>query len=315
MNESRDWERDTLRDIAFEGIKERRRARRWGIFFKFLFFGYLVALLAISPLAERLLGSETAVGPHTAIIDIAGQLSPDAPASADRIIEALQSAYASNDVRGVMLRIDSPGGSPVEAGRVVDEMNRLRGEKPDLPVYAVAGNLCTSGAYYIAAAADEIYADKASVVGSIGVIMGGFGFAEAISRLGVERRLYTAGEDKAFMDPFSPVETEQVAHVETLLEEIHEQFIGVVRSGRGDRLAASESELFSGRFWTGERSVALGLVDGLGGPEFVARELIGESRTRDYMPGRSLLERLSDRVGASVGRALWSFGFAPAPGG
>lgn len=313
MTEKADWERDVLREIALEGVKERRRARRWGIFFKLLTFAYLLGLLLLAPSCAPLIGTGDSIGPHTAVVRIEGIIAPDSPANADRIIQALRDAYTAEGVAGVMLRIDSPGGSPVEAGRIVDELKRLRSVRPDLPVYAVAGNLMTSGAYYVAVAADSIYADKASLVGSIGVVMGGFGFTEAMRSLGVERRLYTAGTAKAFLDPFSPVQENEIDHIERMLAEIHDQFIEVVRTGRGERLSGDEETLFSGLFWTGERSVELGLVDGLGGPSYVARELIGAAETVDYTPGRSLLDRLSDRVGASIARTLWTLGAAPGP--
>lgn len=312
MTERPDWERDLLRDIALEGIKERRRARRWGIFFRFLTFGYLIALLILAPSCSPLFDTES-VGRHTAVVRVEGLIAPDAPANAERIIQGLREAFAAPAVAGVMLRIDSPGGSPVEAGRIVDELHRLRARHPDVPVYAVGGNLMTSGAYYIAVGADSIYADKASLVGSIGVVMGGFGFTEAMRSLGVERRLYTAGTEKAFLDPFSPVDEDEVEHIEQMLDQIHEQFIAVVREGRGERLHGDPDRLFSGLFWTGERSVQLGLVDGLGSPGFVARELIGAAETVDYTPGRSWFERLSDDVGASIARTLWTL--ASAPGG
>ncbi len=313
MTEQQDREHEILRDLALEGVRERRRARRWGIFFKFLLSAYLLALLLMTPACEMLTSGDSTSRPHTAVVQIDGVIAPDAPASAARIIDALHPAYRSEGTKGVMLRIDSPGGSPVEAGRVADEITRLRDEHPDIPVYAVAGNLLTSGAYYIAAAADAIYADKASLVGSIGVVMGSFGVTEAMDQLGVERRLYTAGQDKGFLDPFSPVDEEQVAHVERMLDEIHQQFIDVVREGRGDRLEADDETLFSGRFWTGERGVEMGLVDGLRGPGHVARELVGTEIMVDYTPRRNLVDRLSDRVGASVARTLISLGAGHGP--
>ncbi len=312
MTNQSDWEREVLRDIALEGVKERRRARRWGIFFKILLFAYLIGLLVLSSSCEMLFGA-TGPGPHTAVVRIDGVIAPDSPASADRVIQGLRDAYGAAGARGVMLRIDSPGGSPVEAGRIVDELRRLRGSRPDLPVYAVAGNLLSSRAYYVAVGADSIYADKASLVGSIGVIMGGFGFTEAMQSLGVERRLYTAGTEKAFLDPFSPVAEDAVEHVERMLGEIHDQFIEVVRTGRGERLSGDAEMLFSGLFWTGERSVELGLTDGLGSPSYVARELIGTVETVDYTLDRSLVDRLSDSVGASIARTLWTLGAAPGP--
>jgi len=200
---------------------------------------------------------------------------------------------------GVILRINSPGGSPVQSGYVYDEIRRLRKEYPQTPLYAVVGDMCASGGYYIAAAADEIYADKASVVGSIGVLMNGFGFVEAMEKLGVERRLLTAGAHKGFLDPFSPAQPDEIAHIQSLLGDIHEQFIHAVKEGRGDRLQDDPS-LFSGLVWTGEQAVKLGLVDGLGSAGHVAREVIGEENIMDFTPRPRYFEKLAANLGAAV---------------
>lgn len=298
------WERDALREIALEGIRERRRARRWGIFFKFLaalyFFGLLG--LALSPAAFQ--GSAVTTEPHTAVVDVQGVISSDSPANADRIVSGLEDAFASEDVEGVILRINSPGGSPVQSGRINDAMQRLKEANPDTPLYAVAGDLCASGAYYIAAGAERIYADKASMVGSIGVLMGSFGFNDAMDRIGVERRLYTAGRNKALLDPFSEAKDRHIEHVEGMLDNIHEQFIEVVREGRGDRLKGDPDKLFSGLYWTGEKGVSLGLVDELASPGQVAEDVIGAERTVNYTPQQSFFQRLADRVGSAAGRVI-----------
>lgn len=302
MNNDERWERDVLRDIALEGIRERRRSRRWGIFFKILLFAYLLALLALA-LSGPWFAGDDGLGPHTAVVDIHGPILPASPASAERVTAALQNAFAAEGVRGVLLRINSPGGSPVQAGRINDEIRRLRGLHPDVPVYAVAGDICASGAYYVAVAADRIYADKASIVGSIGVILGSFGFTGAMDKLGIERRLYTAGRNKAFLDPFSPQHPDEVRRIEQMLDAVHQQFIAVVRAGRGERLA-DDAEIFSGLVWTGTQSVELGLVDALGSPEYVAREVIGAQAMVNYTVEGTLLERVARRIGASFGHAL-----------
>jgi protease-4 len=299
------WERDTLREVALEGIKERRRARRWGIFFKLLLALYLFAVLGLALRPGALDSSAVTTEAHTAVVNVQGMISSDSPANAERVIAGLEDAFANEDVEGVILRINSPGGSPVQSGRINDAMQRLREEHPDTPLYAVAGDLLASGAYYIAAGADRIYADKASIVGSIGVLMGSFGFNDAMERIGVERRLYTAGRNKALLDPFSEAQERHVEHVQGMLDGIHQQFIDVVRQGRGDRLEGDPDKLFSGLYWTGEKGVSLGLVDELAGPREVAADVIGAELTVDYTPQQSLFQKLADRVGSAAGRFVY----------
>ena len=291
------WERDLLNRLAFTALIEQRRTRRWGIFFKFALLAYGVVLLLLYLPADIFPGSTGEK--HAALVDIQGAISDNSEASADRIITGLRAAFEDDNTLGVILRINSPGGSPVQAGYVSDEMTRLRSVHPDIPLYAVITDLCASGGYYIAAAADEIYADKSSLVGSIGVVMNGFGFVDAMHKLGIERRLLTAGEHKGFLDPFSPENPTEVAHVKSLLAEIHSQFIESVRKGRGDRLTGGD-ELFSGLIWTGERSVELGLVDGLASSSEVARELIGTEEVVDFTPKRQYLDFLAERLGAAM---------------
>lgn len=286
-----------MREFARLALAENRRARRWGVFFKLLVFVYLFALLAVSfpqDWFESALGKE-----HTALIEIQGVISDHTDASADNIVAGLRAAFEDKYTKGVILRINSPGGSPVQAGYVNDEIRRLRGKYPDVPVYAVIADICASGGYYIAAAADQIYADKASIVGSIGVRMDGFGFVEALSKLGIERRLLTAGEHKGFLDPFLPTDPGEVAHVQGLLDAIHTQFKKTVKDGRGTRLVADD-EVFSGLVWTGEQGRALGLVDALGSASHVAREIIGAEDIVDYTVREDYLSRL----GRSLGSAL-----------
>ncbi|MBS3803184.1 MAG: S49 family peptidase [Oleiphilaceae bacterium] len=281
---------------------EQRRGRRWGIFFKLLTFTYLFALLFMfrDPLGQAM--APTARD-HTAVIEVEGPIAADSQASADLIVGSLREAFGNEAARGVILRINSPGGSPVQSAYVYDEIKRLRGEYPDKKLYAVIADIGASGAYYMAAAADEIYANEASLVGSIGVVSGGFGFTGIMDKLGVERRLYTAGENKAFLDPFSPEETEDVEFWKQVLETTHEQFVKQVKAGRGERLA-DDPELFSGLIWTGEQSLDLGLVDGFGSTSYVAREIVGHEELMDYTRRASPFQDLVDRFGIAVGSAV-----------
>ena len=300
------FEQTLASEVARELLVEQRRARRWSIFFKLLLALYLFAFLAVY-LDHNLQfeASAIGVGKHTAVIDINDVISVDSEASADSIITGLRAAFENKKTAGIIIRINSPGGSPVQAGYINDEIHRLREKYPDIPVYAVIRDICASGAYYIAVAADKIYADKASLVGSIGVIMSGFGFVKAIDKLGIERRLLHAGENKGFMDPFSPLKDEEVSHVDAMLQDIYRQFIQVVKEGRGDRLA-HDDKLFSGLIWTGEKARDLGLVDGLGSTAYVAREIIGEEDLVDFTYRQSYLDRFADRVGASLANRLYS---------
>ncbi len=300
--ESIQWQQDLLNRLAFASVNEQRRARRWSILFKTLLFVYLFSILFLyRPGAWQADGLVT--GTHTALVELDGIIAADAEASADNIITGLRDAFESKHVKGVILRINSPGGSPVQAGYINDEIHRLREEHPDIPLYAVVTDICASGGYYVAVAADQIYADKASIVGSIGVRMDGFGFVGAMDKLGVERRLLTAGEHKGFLDPFQATREDDVAHVQGLLDNIHAQFIKTVREGRKDRLA-DNPDIFSGLVWTGEQGVQLGLVDGLASAGYVARELIGAEDMVDYTPRPDFLKRFSDRLGVAMAKAL-----------
>jgi protease-4 len=281
---------------------EHRRSRRWGIFFKSLTFLYLFAALYLL-LDNR--WSEQAIGnkPHTALIDIIGPIAADAEASADSVVHGLREAFEDENTQGVILRINSPGGSPVQSGYIYDEIKRLRALHPKTKLYTVISDIGASGGYYIAAAGDEIYADKASLVGSIGVTSSSFGFVEVLKKLGIERRVMTAGEHKAFLDPFIPLKESEVDFWKGVLNTTHRQFIDQVKKGRGDRLKDTE-QLFSGLVWTGEQALELGLIDGLGSASYVARELIGEDNIVDFTPSLSPWERLAERIGASFGRTL-----------
>ncbi len=291
------WSRDTLERLAWENLRERRRNRRWGIFFKSAFLAYL--LLIVFLVVPR----EVQVGPHTAVVDISGVIADDEAANADDLVPALRSAFEDKRSRGIILRANSPGGSPVQAAYLYDEIRRLRQKYPDKPVYAVVTDMCASACYYIIAAADRIYASPASLVGSIGVLYDGFGFTGLMDKLGVERRLLTAGRNKGMLDPFSPLREQDKAHVEQMLEEIHQQFIAAVKRGRGERLG-SDQDLFSGMFWNGERARELGLVDDFASPGTVARDVIGAEDVVDYTPQPDFLQRVSDRFGMAMARAF-----------
>jgi protease-4 len=303
-DERASFEQALVSQVAREFLNEQRQARRWGIFFKFLLALYLLFFLLVYLVEGGGVGAAALPGEkHTALVDIQGVIAPDAEASADHIVAGLRAAFESERTAGIIVRINSPGGSPVQSGYVYDEIRRLRKKHPDVPLYAVISDVCASGGYYIASAADKIYADKASIVGSIGVVMSGFGFVDAIGKLGIERRIRHAGDNKAFMDPFSPLREEDVKHVDEMLEDIHGQFVNVVKEGRGDRLKA-DSQLFSGLVWTGERSLELGLVDGLGSAGYVAREIIGVEDIVDFTRRASYLDRFARTVGATLAQSL-----------
>ncbi len=302
------WERGVLEKLALEALKEQRRARRWGIFFKLLTFAYITLLAAV--LFDWGRAEKLASDKHTALVEVAGVIDAKGNSSADNVTAALQGAFKDKKTQGVVLRINSPGGSPVQAGIIYDEIRRLRGLHPDIPMYAVVEDICASGGYYIASAADRIYVDKASLIGSIGVLMDNFGFVDAMHKLGVERRVFTSGDNKAFLDPFSPLEPRQVEHAKALLGEIHEQFIEVVRKGRGTRLKDSP-ELFSGLIWTGSKSIDLGLSDGFGSLDYVAREVVKAEQIVDYTQKENIAERFAKRFGAGAAAALGLGGASP----
>jgi len=298
---SENWERGVLERLVRSVLDEQRRARRWGILFKSLGFLYLFIVLF---LALGWFGSkEKAPGKHTALVEVSGVISADGQASAERVNTGLQDAFKDSKTAGVILRVNSPGGSPVQAGQINSEMRRLRALYPKIPLYVVVEDVCASGGYYVAVAADRIYVDPASIVGSIGVLMDGFGFTGTMEKLGVERRLLTAGENKGFLDPFSPLNPKQRDYAEKLLAEVHRQFIDVVRRGRGKRLKETP-ELFSGLVWTGQKSVELGLADALGSVTYVAREVIKAEDIVDFTPHENLAERFARRFGAATAEAL-----------
>ena len=302
-DQNNNWERGVLEKLAMSAIQEQRRARHWGIFFKTLTFGYLFLILLLvmgwvgTP--ENALGT----GKHTALVDMQGVIAPDSQASADNLIPSLQDAFEDKDTQGVILRINSPGGSPVQAGQINDEIRRLRAKHPDIPLYAVVEDICASGGYYVAVAADKIFVDKASLVGSIGVLMDGFGFTGTMEKLGVERRLITAGANKGFLDPFSAADPAQHEYAKQMLTEIHQQFIDVVKQGRGKRLKETP-DTFSGLVWNGQRGVEMGLVDDYDSIESVARDVIKVEKIVDFTMQESFADRLAKRFGAGVASAI-----------
>lgn len=301
--QDKDWQQDVINRLAFAALNEQRRSRRWNIFFKSLLFGYLLLILLMLYLPGAVDKTKLKTGKHTALIEINGVIADDTEANADDIISGLRSAFEERNTAGIILRINSPGGSPVQAGYVNDEIKRLRDKYPEKKVYAVVTDVCASGGYYIAAAADEIFADKASMIGSIGVLINSFGFVEAMKKLGIERRLYTSGKSKGFLDPFTPEKPDDITHVKKMLTTIHRQFIDIVKQGRGQRLKEDE-RLFTGLVWTGEESMELGLIDGLGSSSYVAREIIEAEDIVNYTPRETVFERFADRIGASFASTI-----------
>lgn len=304
--DSKTWK--LLEKAVLSSVTEQRRSRRWGIFFKVLTFVYLFGALALfSPMMSG--GKGVSTGAHTALIEVRGMIADQENASADNIVSALRAAFEDKNTKGIVLRINSPGGSPVQSGYIYDEIRRLRALHVDTKVYAVITDLGASGAYYIASAADEIYADKSSLVGSIGVTAAGFGFVGTMEKLGVDRRLYTSGEHKAFLDPFQPQNAAETAFWQEVLQTTHKQFIASVKQGRGDRLKDTKHpELFSGLVWSGEQALELGLIDALGNSSFVAREVIGQTEIVDFTLQESPFDRFAKKFGASVAErlAIWA---------
>ena len=292
------WERSVLEKLAFSALAEQRATRRWRTFMRLAWLTFFIFLVWWG-LSREMAATSSKSGPHTAVVDIKGEIASGAEASAEYVVAALRSAFEDEGSKAVVLLVNSPGGSPVQAGIINDEIFRLKA-KHNKPLYAVVEETCASAAYYIASAADEIYVDKASIVGSIGVLMDSFGFTEAMEKIGVERRLMIAGENKGFLDPFSPQTEQQRAYAQALLDQIHEQFIAVVKAGRGERLKETP-ETFSGLFWTGQQAIELGLADKLGSLDFVAREVVQAEEIIDYTRRENVAERLAKRFGAAMG--------------
>jgi protease-4 len=303
------WERAVLEKVALKALDEQRRTRQWNTLFRILWFAFAFLIFAAvmgwfgRPDKEADSSGAPGIGKHTAVVSLEGIIGIESKSSSEKIVKGLNRAFKDANTAGVILKINSPGGSPVQAGIINDEIRRLRAKYPGIPLYAVVQDLCASGGYYVAVAADKIFVDKASLVGSIGVIINGFGFTGSMEKLGVERRAYTAGENKDFLDPFAPENPAHKEHAKKMLTEIHQQFIDVVRKGRGARLKENP-DIFSGLIWTGQRSIELGLADALGSTESVARDVIKAEKLVDFTPEENVFERFSKRFGASFGSAL-----------
>jgi protease-4 len=311
--ENSGWERKLVETLATDALKEKRRARYWGIFFKLFFIAYLIALLVL--LTPDTVDFQTKITQeHTAMVKLDGAITSDESGTdADAIIKGLKSAFADKGTQAVILRINSPGGLPVQSSYIQKEILRLRELHPEIPLYAVVSDMCASGAYYVASAADRIYVNESSIIGSIGVRLDSFGLTGAMKALGVERRLYTAGEHKGILDPFSPISAFEHNHTQQILDALHQTFIQAVKNGRGDKLS-DNPELFSGLFWDGERSIVLGLADEIGDANYVAREVVGQAEIVDFTPKEDPIERLVKRAGLAVSSHLahlFGMGFSP----
>lgn len=304
-NQEAGWERKIIEKLALAAVTEQTRARRWGVFFKSLIFIYLFAVfgMAIYPKIKMDIGVDSKY--HTAVIDVVGVIAEDKDANATDIIESLRDAVKDTNTKGIILHSNSPGGSPVQSAYVYEEIRKIKKERPDLPIYAVVSDMCASGCYYIASASDKIFVNQSSLIGSIGVLMDGFGFVDIMQKMGVERRLLTAGAHKAMLDPFSPPKEYETKYMQGLLDEVHQQFISAVKAGRGDRLKETP-DMFSGLVWTGEAGVKIGVADGFGNDDYVAKEIIGAETLVDFTQQGSLLEKMSGKLGASFGHAIGS---------
>ena len=304
------WEREIIEKLALAAVKEQTKARRWNVFFKSLFFVYLFVLFGISiyPKIKNNFGSDG--GHHTAVINVTGVIAEDKDANAIDIIKNLREAVKDNQTNGIILHSNSPGGSPVQSNYVYEEIRNIKKEHPNLPIYAVVSDICASGCYYIASASDKIFVNPSSLIGSIGVIMEGFGFVDIMQKVGVERRLITAGTHKAMLDPFSPPKNDETIFVQDLLNQVHQQFITAVKTGRGDRLKETP-DMFSGLVWTGEASVKLGVADAYGNDDYVAKNIIGAEKLVNYKQETSLLDKMAGKLGASFGNALGSLLVGP----
>jgi protease-4 len=299
------WEREVIEKLALAAVTEQTRARRWGVFFKSLMFVYLIAVfvVAVYPKLRQDLGGDSK--DHTAVIDVVGMIAEGKDANADSIIESLRTAVKDEHTKGIILHANSPGGSPVQSSYVYEEIRKIKKEHPNLPIYAVVSDICASGCYFIVSASDKIFVNPSSLVGSIGVLMDGFGFVDGMQKLGVERRLFTAGAHKAMLDPFSPTKEDETRYIQSLLNQVHQQFIDAVKAGRGDRLKETP-ELFSGLVWTGEEGVKQGIVDAVGNQDYVAKELIGAEKLVDFSRQEHLLDKIAGKLGASFGQAIGS---------
>ena len=305
----KNWEREVLEKLALAAITEQSKARRWNVFFKCLLSAYLLILLGIAlyPQVKTDLGGES---DYSAIIDIAGPIAQDQPTNAEDIIASLREAVKDSHTKGIILRANSPGGSPVQSAYIFAELRKIKQERPNLPIIGVVSDICASGCYYIVAASDKIYVNPASLVGSIGVLMDGFGFVDTLQKLGIERRLLTAGAHKAMLDPFSPRKEDELTYMKNLLNQVHNQFIQAVKTGRGARLKET-ADTFSGLVWTGEEAIKLGIADAVGTEDSVAQDIIGAKKLVNFTHQDKLLDKLAGKLGASFGQALGSLLITP----
>ncbi len=310
QNQESKWEHNVIEKIALASIQEQSRARKWGIFFKSLFFIYVFSLLGMNvyPKIKDSLGGDGKY--HTAVVDISGVIAEDKEANAADIIESLRDAVKDDQTKGIILHANSPGGSPVQSNYVYEEIRNIKKAHPSLPIYAVVSDICASGCYYIASASDKIFVNPSSLIGSIGVIMDGFGFVDVMQKLGVERRLLTAGAHKAMLDPFSPPKADETEFMQSLINQVHQQFITAVKTGRGDRLKETP-DMFSGLVWTGEESIKIGISDAYGNDDFVAKNIIGAEKQVNVSQQKSFLDKMSGKLGASFGQALGSLLLSP----
>ena len=297
------WEREVIEKLALAAITEQTRARRWGVFFKSLVFCYLTIVLGVTlyPVLKKDMGIDSKE--HTAVIDVTGPIAEDKDANAASIIESLRNAVKDKQTKGIILHSNSPGGSPVQSAYVYEEIRSIKKQHPDLPIYAVVSDICASGCYYIASATDKIFVNPSSLIGSIGVLMDGFGFVDIMQKLGVERRLLTAGAHKAMLDPFSPPKTDETKYMQGLLDQVHQQFINAVKAGRGERLIQSP-DMFSGLVWTGEAGVKNGIADAYGTEDYVAKDIIGAENRVDFTKQSRFLDKIAGKLGASFGQAM-----------
>ncbi len=304
------WERDIIEKVALAAITEQTKARRWSVFFRSLLFLYILVFFGVSmyPKIKQNMGGSGSQ--HTAIIDVTGVIAEDKEANAADIIDSLRDAVKDENTKGIILHSNSPGGSPVQSNYVYEEIRNIKKEHPNLPIYAVVSDICASGCYYIASASDKIFVNPSSLIGSIGVIMDGFGFVDAMQKIGVERRLLTAGSHKAMLDPFSPPKADETRYMQELIDQVHQQFITAVKTGRGDRLKET-TDMFSGLVWTGEAGIKIGVADAYGNDDFVAKTIIGAEKQVDYTQKTSFIDKMTSKLGASFGQALGSLLLTP----
>ncbi|HFD12733.1 MAG TPA: S49 family peptidase [Crenotrichaceae bacterium] len=300
------WEKTVLEKIALSAIEEQKRARHWSTFFKLLTFLYLALVLYKVFVPGFGIDATRSGGSHTAVIDVVGMITEDSESNADRVTKGLREAADDKATKGIILRMNTPGGTPVQSAYIYDEIRRIKQQHPELPIISVVSDICASGGYYVASAADKIFVNKSSLIGSIGVLLNGFGFVDTMKKLGVERRLLTAGSHKGIMDPFLPMKKDDQEHVEHVLSTVHQHFIDAVKAGRGERLHA-DPRIFTGLFWSGEEGIQLGLADGVGTVRSIAEQEIGETNLVNFTPQENLLDRLGGKFKVAFRLAIQEY--------